>query len=100
MAGGGEKARLAEIGPFRLRLAASNASVTRLRLGDVLNRHQDLASAQRPVADHPRVQQQKAAAQARQFDLDLIIFDGTLPRAWTRSRKPPQRSALQMAVRD
>ena len=42
MAGGREKARLAEIGPFRLGLGGLQRFALALDLGDVNDRHQDL----------------------------------------------------------
>ena len=43
MAGGREKARLADIGPFRLGFRGLQRFALALRLGDVDDRHQDLA---------------------------------------------------------
>ena len=42
MTGGSEKARFADVGPFRFRLRGLQCFALALDLGDVIDRHQDL----------------------------------------------------------
>ena len=76
MAGGGEKARLADVGPLGLRFCGLQHLALALRLGDVDNSHQDLALCRGLLSKHASAHQERAPSQARQFDLDLMILDG------------------------
>ena len=76
MAGGREKPRLADIGPLRLGFRGLQHLALALRLGDVDDRHQDLASGRRLLSKHARAHRKCPPSNARQFDLDLMITDG------------------------
>ena len=76
MAGGGKEARFAEIGALCVPFGALQRRLRTLALGDVIDRHHDLAGALRFPADLLGTQQQHTSAERRQFDLDLIILDG------------------------
>ena len=63
VAGGGEEARLAEIGLLGLPLGGLQRLRRAPALGDVVDRQQDLASPRRPVADLPGIEQQEPPAE-------------------------------------
>ena len=98
MAGGSEKARLADIRPFGLGFRGLQRLPLALDLGDVNNRHQDLALCRGLLSKHASAHQERAPSQARQFDLDLMIVDGGAS-VLDRGQKFAERGHIEMIGR-
>src|SRR4029450_10025274 len=75
MAGGCEKARLANIGPFRLGFRSLQRFALTLGGGDVEGRHQGLGRRWWLLSEHASAHQERSPSQARQFELDFMIID-------------------------
>ena len=75
VAGGGEKARFAEIGLLRMQLGNFQHAAQAFALGDILDRHKDFAARRRPDDLTGRQAQRSPARQRRQIEFDFIILD-------------------------
>ena len=99
MAGGGEEARLSEIGPLRHKLGGLQRLARPLALGDVVEHHQDLPRGQGLLANLQRVHEQRSHSPRRQLDVDFEILDDLLaaPKA---IEKAAQRLDIEAVIID
>ena len=97
MTGGGQKARLSQVGPFRLRLGGLQRLALAPGLGDVVDRHQDLPPRRGLLSQHPRAHQERPPSHAWQIEIDLMIVDGGAFRL-DGGQKVAQRGYIKMSA--
>ena len=99
VAGGGEEARLSEIGMLRHKLGGLQRLARPLALGDVVDRHQDLPRGRGLLSNLRRAQQQRPHSPRRQIDIDFVIVNDALFAA-EAVEETAQRRDIEAAVVD
>src|SRR5205823_14410028 len=99
MAGGGEEARLSEIGSLRHKLGGLQRLARPLALGDVIEHHQDLPRGQGLLANLQCTHEQRSDSPRRKLDVDFVILNDRLA-ASEAIEEAAQRGDIEAAIVD